>query len=557
MSDLLISKGELKPSSKNLSADLLAGLTFAVANIPTAMAHALMATVNPVVGIYTLMVAMPAAALFTSSVFMNVSTTSALSVAVASSLIPYSGERKLQALATLVLMIGIIELVLGLLKMGTLLRFVPNSVMVGFVNGVAVLIILGQLSDLTGYDSAYANKVAKTLDTLLHLDQIHWPSLLVGLLTIAIILGLSRTRLYKLGAILGLVTATAIVAVFNSAGIEQIQDIADIPASLPKLALPDPRLIFAMLLPAVSVSIVGLVQGAAVSQKIPNPDGKFPDSSRDFFGQGIANIATSFVQGIPAGGSMSGTSVNISSGAKSRWTNIFAGIFVVLIVLVFSPLVDQIPMPALAGLVILAGFQSLQIPAAITVWQTGRVPGMMMLLTFSLTLVIPLQYAVLVGVAFSIMLFIISASNQVKVVQVIPVEDGWPIEAKPPAELGKRQITSLMIYGSVFFASSQLIESALPKLDNADRSVILLAMRGHTEIGSTFINVLWRYVDALHQKNSQLMLVGIDAEVRDRLIRTGFLQVVGEENVFMATPQFGEAYNQALAVARAWIKAAD
>jgi len=115
----------------------------------------------------------------------------------------------------------------------------------------------------------------------------------------------------------------------------------------------------------------------------------------------------------------------------------------------------------------------------------------------------------------------------------------------------------LMIYGSVFFASAQLIESALPKVDNADRSVILLAMRGHTEIGSTFINVLWRYADALHQKNSQLMLVGIDAEVRDRLSRTGFLQVVGEENVFLATPQFGEAFNLALVVASAWIKAAD
>lgn len=544
----------IKPDKKHLSSDLLAGLTFAVANIPTSMAHAMMATVSPVLGIHTLMVGTPLAAFFTSSVFMNVSTTSALSVAVGSSLLYYSGDLKTEALATLVLLVGVISLVAGVLKLGNLLRYVPNSVMVGFSNGVAILIILGQLSDLTGYDSQYSNKIAKTLDMLLHLDQISWAAFLVGLVTIAVILLGNRTRLRKISSILGLVVATAIVAIFGLQDVELIADVADVPSRLPQFVIPNLSLIPALLIPAFSVSIVGLVQGAAVSQKYPNPDGKFPDASRDFSGQGIANILTGFFQGIPAGGSMSGTALNISSGAKSRWANVFAGVFVVLIVLLLSPLVEKIPMSALAGLVLLAGFQSLQIPSAITVWQTGRVASLMMLLTFVLTLIIPLQYAVLVGVAFAIMLSVVSASNQVRVVRIIPQEKGFPIETAAPAQLPSNEITLLMIYGSVFFAAAQAIKENLPKVDDTDHAVVILGLRGHSEVGSTFITTLWRYFEELKAHNSKLMIVGIDKDVYEQFRRTGLLDELGAESVYIATEYLGEAMNRALAEARSWLE---
>ncbi len=544
---------QLRINKSTLAPDLVAGLTFAVANIPTSMAHALMATVSPVLGIYTLMVGTPIAAIFTSSVLMNVSTTSALSVAVGSSLIGFSDSQKTEALATLVLLVGVISLAAGLFKLGNLLRFVSNSVMVGFSNGVAVLIILGQLSDLTGYDSAYSNKVAKTLDMLLHPGELNWATFTVGLITIAVILLANRTRLRKISAILGLGAATALVAMLGMENVKLIADVAELPSRLPRFTLPNISLIPALLIPALSVSIVGLVQGAAVSKKYPNPDGKFPDASGDFSGQGIANILTGFFQGIPAGGSMSGTALNLSSGAKTRWANIFAGLFVILIVLLFASLVEKIPMSALAGLVLLAGFQSLQIPAAVTVWQTGRVAGIMMVLTFTLTLIIPLQYAVLVGVAFSILASVVSASNQVRVVQLIPHEDGLPIEAPAPAELSSNQPTLLLIYGSIFFAAAQTIKESLPKVDNTDHAVVMLGLRGHSEIGSTFITTLWSYLDELKAHNSLLMIVGIDQDAHERFRRTGFLEALGEENVFLATPQYGEAMNLALDQAKKWL----
>ena len=140
-----------------------------------------------------------------------------------------------------------------------------------------------------------------------------------------------------------------------------------------------------------------LIQGAGVSQGYPNPDGKYPNVSRDFFGQGAANIATSFVGGVPAGGSISGTALLMSAGATSRLANIFAGLFVTVIVLLAAPLVERVPMPALAALLIVAGFQGLRIPQAVTIWKTGRISALVMIITFIATLFIPLQYAVLLG----------------------------------------------------------------------------------------------------------------------------------------------------------------
>jgi SulP family sulfate permease len=156
-------------------------------------------------------------------------------------------------------------------------------------------------------------------------------------------------------------------------------------------------------------------------------------------------------------------------------------------------------------------------------------------------------------VAFSIILTVVSASNQVRVVRVIQKEDKFPIEAPLPAILPSNEITMLMIYGSVFFAAAQNIIDSLPKVDTTDRAVLMLGLRGHSEIGSTFITTLWRYFDELKAHNSKLMIVGIEQDVYEQFRRTGFLEALGEENVFLATPQFGEAMNLALDEAKRWL----
>ncbi len=558
MEQITTTAQNLKPRRENLMADLIAGLTFAVVNVPQAMAHALLATVNPVLGIYTLMIAVPVGALFTGSVFMNVSTTGALSVATASGLVDVPDEFKLQALAMLVLLVGVIQLAAGLFRLGFLVRFVSNSVMTGFLNGVAVLIILGQLGDLTGYKSAYSNNVARAFDLFLNLNQINIPTTVIGLLTMGLILVVMRTQLQKFAFIIAIGVSTLLLAglVFVNMDWSQVRtvgDIASIPRALPEFVVPEPSLVFAMLLPAFSVAIIGLIQGAGVSQGYPNPDGKFPNVSRDFMGQGAANIATSFFSGIPAGGSISGTVLIMSAGAVSRWTNLLAGLFVAVIVLLAAPLVERVPMPSLAALLIVAGFQGLRIPQAVTIWNTGRVSAAVMGMTFFATLFIPLQYAVLIGVALSILLSMVRQSNRIVVREWVLVPDGLPEEHPAPRELPSNQFTLLQIYGSLFFAAAKNLEEMLPSVNHTTHAVVAIRLRGREEIGSTFIGVLQRYAQSLRARDSKLMLVGIDPAVYDQLARTGIVDLIGRENIFSATLQLGTSVNQAIAAAHVWL----
>jgi len=558
--------GALRLERSNLKSDIIAGLTFAVVNVPQAMAHALLAAVNPVLGIYTLMVAVPVGAIFTSSVYMNVSTTGALSVAAGATMAEIPEVDRTAALATLVLLVGAIQVLAGLFRLGFIVRFVSNAVMTGFLNGIAVLIILGQLGDLTGFQSRFSNSVARALDLALRLDQMHVPTTIIGLLTLGLIVLLLQTRLRKFAFILAISAATLLLTVLalplfgvtlNWQSVRTVGDIAAIPRTLPDLALPSLQLLFSLLLPALSIAIIGLIQGAGVSQGYPNPDGKYANVSRDFLGQGAANLAASLVSGVPAGGSISGTALLLSAGARSRWANLLAGLFVTLIVLVAAPLAEQVPMPALAALLIVAGFQGLRIEAAQTIWRTGKVPATVMGLTFLATLFMPLQYAVLIGVAFSILLYVAQQANKVVITEWVLKPEGFPVEQPAPDALPSHRLTVLQVYGSLFFAAAKNLEDMLPGVENTTNAVMLLGLRGRTEIGSTFVGVLRRYAETLRRRNSKLMLVGVDAAVLNQLSRTGLLAIIGEENIFPATAQLGKALNAAVDAANAWLEQAD
>jgi SulP family sulfate permease len=546
----------LKPQKKNLTSDLLAGLTFALVNIPQSMAHALLATVNPVFGLYTLMLATPVGALFTSAIFMNISTTSALAVAAGDTLITYPEDSKVTVLVTLVVMIGIFQVLMGVFRLGWITRFIPFSVMTGFMTGVAVMIIIGQLGDFTGYYSSYSGKVAQLADLVLHWVSIEWMTLAIGLLTILLIYGLGKTRLSKFSLILALVLSSGLAVLLNNffaTDIKLVRDIAEVPRSLPNLVLPSPSLIGALIVPAIAVGIIGLVQGAGVSQTFPNPDGKFSDVSRDFLGQGTANLAAGFFGGIPAGGSSSGTALMVSGGARSRWANIFGGIAVALVVLLFANLVELVAMPALAGLVIVAGVQMINVNAIQTVWQTNTVSRTIMLITFGSTLVMPLQYAVFLGVAISILLLVFQQSNTIQVVEWVVKDHGWPVEQPVPKQLESEKVTVLFTYGNLFYAAADMFEKGLPAVEGASRAVVILLLRGYEDIGSTVNEVLRRYTQALQANHGKLILAGVSPALRSQLQRTGTLDLIGQENIFLATESIGESGNAALRAATDWL----
>jgi SulP family sulfate permease len=159
----------------------------------------------------------------------------------------------------------------------------------------------------------------------------------------------------------------------------------------------------------------------------------------------------------------------------------------------------------------------------------------------------------MIGVALSILLNTFRQSNKVFVTQWVLQPQGFPIEQAPPKSLPSHQLTLLHVYGSLFFAAAKSMEEMLPAVGNATGAVVAINLRGKVEIGSTFVTVLQRYAWALKGCQSKLMLVGVDPLVREQLAKTGVLAMIGDENVFVATPQLGEALNQAVAAANAWL----
>ncbi len=542
-------------SRKDLSADLTAGLTSGIAAIPDSMASALLAGINPLNGLYTMMVATPVAALFTSSQFMHVSTTGALSLGVGSSLYGIPDDQRLQAVFVLTLMIGGIQALMGLLRLGFLVRFVPHAVMTGFLNGVAVLIVVSQLANFTGYRSPYANPLARVLDTALNVRSMVPAVLVVGFAFILLLLALGRVRRTSQWAmVLAIAGASGVAAFFHSGAVPLVGDVTDVPRSLPGFAVPGFALVLDLVVPAISLSIIGLVQGAGISQGYPNPDGKFPNPSGDFLGQGAANVATSFFQGMPSGASISGTALVVSAGARSRWANVSCGVLIAAIVLLFAGLVKLIAMPALAALLLVVGVRSVK-PAAIqTVWQTGRIPRVVMTLTFAGTLAMPLQYAVLLGVVTAVLLHLFQGANRIRLAELVPVKDGFPMEQPAPRRLASRRVTVLHPYGSLFYAAAKTLEEMLPTADGARQAVAILLLRGYDEFGSTMIGVLDRYARTLQSNGGRLMLAGVSAGVIAQMERTGLIGLIGRDNVFPERPQWGAAANQAILAAEAWLE---
>jgi SulP family sulfate permease len=546
-----------KPDPANLTSDLIAGFTFAAVNVPQGLAYALLAGLPPVLGLYALMIGTPVGALVTSSVYMNVSSTSALSASVGDALGNAAGDQRVMALAALVAMIGLFQIVLGALKLGWLMRFVPNSVMVGFVTGVAVLIILGQLGNFTGFYSTESGKIKQLADLIVNSDQMSRDTLAVGVLTIVLIVSFERSALRRFALVLAMVVASAVPLLMGWTDVRIVRDTADIPRALPALAVPSLSLAGDLVLSAAALALLGLVQGASVSQIFPNPGGKAPDMSRDFIGQGVANVANAFVMGIPVGGSSSGTAVLMNAGAKSRWANIFAGLFVAAIVLLIPNLVEQLAMPALAGLLVIVGLRLINVDAIRSVWQTGRISRVSAGITFVSTLIVPLQTAILIGVIVAVLLMLFQEADKVRINELVWDESGDPIERPGPATLHSAAVTVLDVDGALFFAAAASLEGLLPAADEARNAFVVLRLRGRKEIGTTLINVLGRYAQQLRAGGGGLILAEVSRNVNQQLLKSGAIEKIGAANVFLAEPRVYASTKQAREAALAKLAAAD
>lgn len=545
------------PSGVSLREDGLAGLNSAVSSVPDGMASGILVGVNPIFGLYACMVGPIAGGIFSSTKLMIIATTSAASLSAGQALGTLGGNARNEALFLMVVLIGAFQILFGFAGAGRLTRFVSYSVMTGFIIGIAVLTILSQFPTVSGYEPAEGgNKVTQAIDVLVHLGSVDPWSLATGAIALVLALLLPRTIFGNYGRLAAIIIPSVLLVLFNLDSVQVVRNVGEIPGGVPMPHLPRLSAVsFDVVTGALAVAVVILVQGAGVSQSVPNPDGSRRSLSRDFIAQGAANAASGLFRGLPVGGSLSTTALTVISGARSRWAAIFAGLWMALLVIVFPGPVSYVAMPALGMLLIIASVSTIQPSEALSIWNTGwpsRLAGVTTLLT---TLLLPIQAAVGIGVVLSALLYVNQSSTDVSVVELVKRPDGMLEEHKAPKQLQSNKATVLDIYGHLFFAGARTLQRLLPNPKGSENPVVILRLRGRTNLGATLVEVLTNYADKLQEVHGRLYLTGIGEGAYEQIVRTGKLRLTGPVRVYEATSVRGESTQEAYADAKTWLVA--
>ncbi len=546
--------GSVRPQRRHLRNDAVAGLPGAISSVPDGMAAAVLAGVSPAHGLYASFAGPLVGGLTSSTRLMVITTTSAAALAAGSALQAVEPAQRTDAVILLTLMAGSFMVVAGLFRLGRYTRFVSHSVMIGFLTGVAVNIVFGQIPDLTGADAEGSFALAKAVDVLTHPSLIDLPSLAAGLGALALLIALSRTRFAIISAVVALVVPTLVVVLANADSVARVEDAGDIPQGVPLPHLPDLGVMsFSLVTGALAVTAIVLVQGAGVAEAAPNEDGSASDSNQNFIAQGAGNLASAFFRGMPVGGSVGQTSVNVAAGARTRWAAIFSGLWMLVILVLFSGVVGLVVLPTLAAVLIFAAGRSLRFLEVRTILRTGATSRIAVVATFTATLFLPVAVAVGIGVVLSLLLQLNQEAMDLSVVELLPRDDGRFVEHPAPAALTSHHVTVLDVYGSLLYAGSRTLVNKLPDPGGTEGAAVVLRLRGRTSLGATFFVVIAGYADRLAAADGRLYLTGLDPTLTERLRRTGRVDLSGPVSSYEATPLVGESTQAAYDDAVAWI----
>lgn len=508
--------------------DLTGGLTAAIVALPLALAFAVASGVDPKAGVYTAIVAGIVASVCGGSPVQITGPTGAMAVVLIGIVSQYGIEKVWIA----GVMAGIVQIALGIARLGQLVKFIPYPVTAGFTNGIAIIIFCGQLNNFFGLQlprqEHFFNNLAQTFTNL---DLINPYSMTIA--GIVIVTKLIWPYIYPTipASLVGLVLATVVTVSFHF----DIPTIGTIPQSLPlPHGIPhwnDPKLLRELFRPALALAALGSIEsllsavvadGMTVSEK--------HNSNRELIGQGIANMIVPFFGGIPATGAIARTAVNVRSGGKTRVSGVIHGIALALIILIFAPYAAQIPLAALAGILMVTSIRMIEWEAIGLLLRATYSDLAVMLLTWSVTIVFDLVLAVEIGLIAAGALFIkrMSDLSLVKIPETEVFPEGIPLELT-------QEIAVYRVDGPVFFGAAERFVTFLR--DEPEVKYLILRLRFVPNIDTTGLVALEDIYRDLKRHDCRLMLAGLQPEVKDILQRSGLLDKIGLDNCFDTTTQ--------------------
>lgn len=517
--------------------DLVAGLTLAVVLLPQAIAYSLMIGLPPQMGVNAAIVATIVGALWGSSNQLNTGPTNTTSLLVMASLLAVSApssESYIAAAGLMAVMVGVIRLAMGLLRMGVLVNFVSDSVIIGFTAGAGILIGANQLRHLLRLDLPRTPDLGLTLGALMQqFVHTHLPSLAVGLGTIVIIVLLKRFWPRVPAALVGMLSAAVIVAAFHleDAG---VMVLGGIPRSLPpltQLPLLDFALIRRLLPGALAVASIGLVESTSIARSVAAKTGQRLDSNQEFVGQGLANICVGFLSGYAVSGSFTRTAVAHEAGARSPLAAVFSGLLLLVMMFLVAPLAVHLPLTALAAVLLVTAWRMVDRQEMSRIVRTSPGDTWTMYATMAATLLLPLAYAVLTGVLVSFARYLIKTSTP-GVMAVVP-DERFHHFVRATDRTVCPQLGVMEIGGSLFFGAVRHTEDALWANQEANPGQMFLLLRMH------FVDVCdvsgIRMLDALVRRyracGGDVFLEGVRPDVQRMISQYGFTSTLGAANI--------------------------
>ena len=521
----------------NLPADLMAGLIVAVMLVPQGMAYALLAGLPPVIGLYASTVPLLIYALFGSSRQLAVGPVAIVSLLTLSgvSLLAEPGSAEFIALAALLaLMVGVIQFALGLMRAGFITNFLSHAVISGFTSAAALIIGLSQLKHLLGIKLGRSENVFATLwEAGQNIGETNLITLAIGALSIATLLLFKRyAKRFPAPLLVVVVSALAVYLLgLNDYGVGIV---GEVPRGLPGFALPALGLgsLRALLPIALTISFVSFMESIAVAKSIASKEKYKVDANRELVGLGLANIVGSLFRAYPVTGGFSRTAVNYQAGAKTPLASIITALLVILTLLFLTPLFYYLPNAVLAAIVMVAVFGLIDLKEPVHLFKLKPVDGWTLLLTFVGTLLLGVETGILVGVGFSLLVFIWrSAYPHTAELGYLLDEDVFRNVSRYPEAQTYVGVCILRVDAALYFANMAYLENLLDDTvaDRPDLAHIILDFSAVNGVDAVALDTLEERMRELAGRNVTIHIAGMKGPVRDLAAKAGWYETFGEE----------------------------
>jgi SulP family sulfate permease len=529
---------------QTLQADAVAGLIGAIVVLPQGVAFATLAGLPPAYGLYCAMVPTLIAALFGSSLHAVSGPTNTVSLLVLAVLAPLAepgSARYLSMALTLSLMCGVLMLATGLFRLGSLVKFVSNGVIVGFTAAIGVLIIVSQIPPLIGIPVERSSAFVELVHNIIvYTDEAHPWAFATGAVTIAAGLLARRYAPRRVPMLIAMVAGTAFALVVKQLVGPDASAIATLGAlsgALPPLSMPDlsRATLRSLSGPALAVTILAVTQAIAVVRAVAIRSGQRVDHNRELIGQGLSNIAGAFFSGYPSTASVNRCTINFESGARTPLAAVLSVVSLVLLLLVLAPVAALLPLPTIAGLLVIAGWGLIDFDQIRLYLRTSRQEAGVVGATLLATLFIPLEDAILLGVGASFVVYL-SRTSRPAMRSLAPDPRHGERKFVPPTSAIPEcpQLKVLSIEGSIYFGAVDHVESHLETLRELarDQKHLLLATRSVNFIDVAGAELLVREARKRRWDHGQLYVQGARVPVEAALRNGGFLDELDSKNLF-------------------------